>query len=281
MSELLLDQPESHPRPAARPLKGFLLASATLWQRELVRFFRQPSRIIGALGSPLLFWLLIGSGLGSSFRPSDAPVGTDVHYLQYFFPGTLLLIVMFTSIFASFSLIEDRKEGFLQAVLVSPASRGSIVLGKVLGGTTLALLQSLMFLCLAPLAGIPIHASTGFIVAGVVFLIAIALTSLGFLMAWPMDSVQGFHGIMNLILIPMWLLSGALFPSSGASGWIRVIMDLNPLSYGLNLLRHALSPQLSSPTVNLSLSLGVTIGFAVAAYALSWVILNRRKAQIR
>ncbi len=257
----------------------FFLSAATLWQRELVRFFRQPSRIIGALGTPLLFWVLIGSGLGSSFRPAGSE--TDVHYLQYFFPGTLLLIVMFTSIFSSFSLIEDRKEGFLQAVLVSPASRGSIVLGKVLGGTTLALLQALIFACLAPLAGIGIHSTTGFMVAAAVFPIALALTSLGFALAWPMDSMQGFHGIMNLLLMPMWLLSGALFPASGASGWVKVIMDANPLTYGLNLLRYALSPELVPAGTNMTVSVIVTAAFAVITYALSWMILCRKKNRIR
>lgn len=258
---------------------NFFLSAVTLWQRELVRFFRQPSRIIGALGTPLLFWVLIGSGLGSSFRPAGTE--TDVHYLQYFFPGTLLLIVMFTSIFSSFSLIEDRKEGFLQAVLVSPASRGSIVLGKVLGGTTLALLQALIFSCLAPLAGIGIYSTTGFMVAGAVFLIALALTSLGFALAWPMDSIQGFHGIMNLLLMPMWLLSGALFPASGASGWIRLIMELNPLTYGLNLLRYALSPELVPAGTNLTLSLIITAAFAAATYAISWIVLCRKKNRVR
>ena len=265
---------DSTPRPATATARHFLLASATLWQRELVRFVRQPSRVIGALGSPLLFWVLIGSGLGSSFRPGDMPTEASTHYLQYFFPGTLLLIVMFTSIFSSFSLIEDRKEGFLQAVLVSPASRGSIVLGKIFGGATLALLQALLFLCLAPVAGISIGPATGFIIAGVVLLIAISLTAIGFALAWPMESVQGFHGIMNLLLIPMWLLSGALFPASGASGWIRFIMQCNPLTYGLNLIRHALTPGYQPPQ-SIATSLTVTILFAIFAFAMSWIILIR------
>lgn len=260
-------------------LTRFILPAATLWQRELVRFVRQPSRIIGALGTPLLFWILIGSGLGSSFRPAETAAGVDVHYLQYFFPGTLLLIVMFTSIFSSFSLIEDRKEGFLQAVLVSPASRGSIVLGKILGGATLALLQGLIFTCLAPLAGIAIHAATGFLVAGAVFLIALSLTGMGFALAWPMDSIQGFHGIMNLLLMPMWLLSGALFPASGALPWVRVLMDANPLAYGLDLLCYALTPDVVPPGTNIIVSLAVTAAFAVTTYTLSWIIICHRKTR--
>src|SRR6202171_6134599 len=110
-------------------LRHFWLASFTLWQREIVRFFRQRSRVIGALGPPVLFWFLIGSGLGDSFKTQRALVTTDVNYLQYFFPGTVTLIVLFTAIFSTISIIEDRHEGFLQSVLVAPASRAALVFG--------------------------------------------------------------------------------------------------------------------------------------------------------
>ena len=122
----------------------FLLPTATLWQREIVRFYRQRNRIIGALLSPLVFWFVIGSGIGPSFRVGSAPNG--MRYLEYFYPGTLILIMLFTAIFSTISIIEDRREGFLQSVLVAPISPGSIVCGKILGGTTLALLQGLIFL---------------------------------------------------------------------------------------------------------------------------------------
>jgi ABC-2 type transport system permease protein len=281
-STATLDHP---PRSAAiQPATGitaFALASATLWQRELVRFFRQPSRVVGALGSPLLFWLLIGSGLGRSFRPTDAAsagsVTAGAHYLQYFFAGTLLLILLFTAIFSTISLIQDRREGFLQGVMVAPIPRGAIVMGKILGGTTLAVIQGLLFLALAPFAHIPIGPATGFLVAATSFLVAFALTGLGFLLAWPMESIQGFHAIMNLFLIPMWLLSGALFPASGASTWVRALMAINPLTYGLSLLRHALAPGIpSSPGVGLSLL--VTIAFAVVTFTISWVLASRKRS---
>jgi ABC-2 type transport system permease protein len=112
-------------------MSNFLLAMTSLWRREMVRFLRQRSRVVGALGSPLIFWLLIGSGVGSSFRLS----GSDMGYMEYFFPGTVVLILLFTSIFSTISIIEDRKEGFLQAVLVAPVPRSAFVLGKLLGGT--------------------------------------------------------------------------------------------------------------------------------------------------
>ena len=192
-----------------------LLSTLTLWRREVVRFLRQRSRVVGALGSPIVFWALIGMGLGTSFSPPGSTV--KVSYLEYFFPGTLVLILLFISIFSTISIIEDRREGFLQAVLVSPAPRYSIVLGKILGGTSLAWLQGMLFCLLAPLSGIHLTLA-GF--AGLVvitFLVAFGLTGLGFMIAWPMESTQGFHAIMNLFLIPMWLLSGALFPAVGAS----------------------------------------------------------------
>src|SRR5262249_4897626 len=131
--------------------RHFWLATFTLWEREIVRFLRQKSRIIGALAPPILFWFLIGSGLGDSFQlPGLSTGGTT--YLQYFFPGTVSLIVLFTAIFSTISIIEDRHEGFLQSVLVAPLSRLALVLGKILGGTTLALLQAIIFLLLAPTA---------------------------------------------------------------------------------------------------------------------------------
>jgi ABC-2 type transport system permease protein len=281
MEDVAINSAPAVRRRAGSGTTTFFLPAVTLWQRELVRFFRQPSRVIGALGTPLLFWVLIGSGLGTSFRESGGDSAQGGHYLEYFFPGMLLLIVMFTSIFASFSLIQDRQEGFLQAVLVSPASRGSIVLGKIAGGATIALLQALLVTCLAPLIGIPIHLATGFVVAGVVLLIALALTALGFALAWPMDSIQGFHGIMNLLLMPMWLLSGALFPASGASGWLRVIMEANPLTYGQNLLRWALAPESVPAGTNITLSFIITIAFAVVTYALSWIMICRRQTTAR
>ncbi len=262
-------------------MNRFLLASTTLWQRELVRFFRQRSRVIGALGPPILFWFLIGSGLGGSFRlatlPSEASV-SGANYLQYFFPGTIALIVLFTAIFSTISIIEDRHEGFLQSVLVSPASRGSLVLGKILGGTTLAFIQAVLFLCFCPLVGISIHPLAFLFLLSVLFLLSFGLTGLGFLLAWQLDSTQGFHAIMNLLLIPMWLLSGALFPIAGAPAWLRFVMRLNPLSYSVSALQrsfwvhgHPLSAGLLSP-------LGcvlVTALFGAATFTLSMWTASR------
>src|SRR5829696_6919158 len=134
---------------------GLLRPALSLAQRELVRFLRQRHRIIGALATPIVFWLLIGGGMGHSFR-AGGPGGGN--YLQYFFPGTVLMILLFTAIFSTISIIEDRREGFLQSVLVAPVPRMAIVLGKILGGTLLAFGQGLLFLLLAPLVGVKLTA---------------------------------------------------------------------------------------------------------------------------
>lgn len=236
-----------------------LLATGTLWRRELVRFFRQPSRIAGAAGSPLLFWILIGSGLSSSFR---LPGGSaDVDFLEYFFPGTVVLVLLFAAIFSTISVIEDRQQGFLQGVLVAPVPRAAVVAGKVLGGGTLAWLQALVFLALAPLSGIRLTLGSALAAAGVMALLAVGLTAIGFVFAWRVDSVQGFHAVMNLLLVPMWLLSGAFFPLTGAPGWLAALMRANPLTYGVTALRGALYGAAPAPAV------AVTAALALVAFA--------------
>lgn len=249
---------------------GLLLPSLSLCRREIVRFYRQRSRIIGVVGSPLLFWFFIGSGLGGSFRHPSSESGMS--YLEYFYPGTLVLIILFTSIFSTISIIEDRREGFLQSVLVAPVPRAGIALGKILGGTALALFQAVLLLAVTPFIGIPVSGLSLLLTAAILFLISFGLTGLGFIIAWQMDSSQGFHAIMNLFLIPLWLLSGALFPPSGAAGWLSKVMAFNPLSYGIAALRYGLylhSPTAPVDAAGFPLALGITIGFAVATFAAS------------
>jgi len=259
-------------RPMTPSSAGVILPAFTLWWREIVRFYRQPGRVIGVLASPLVFWLVLGSGFGNSLRSAG---GTQQQYLDYFYPGTLILIVLFTSIFTMMSVIEDRKEGFLLSVLVAPVPRTAIVLGKVLGGTTLSAVQGLIFLIFAPFAGVHLHPLQVLLVAVVVFLVSFSLTALGFAIAWPMDSSQAFHGIVNLFLIPLWLLSGALFPLNGASGWIRAIMHLNPLTYGVAALRWLLYPTQDNSFAVKS-AMATLVLFSLVMFALALLMANRR-----
>jgi ABC-2 type transport system permease protein len=229
-------QTTSTARPGGLGRAG--LAVYTLVWREIVRFFRQRNRLTGALGQPLLFLVLFGSGLGASFQPAGLPPGTS--YLTYFYPGILLLVVLFTAIFSTFGFIEDRRLGFLKGTLAAPLPRWVLVLGKICGGTLLALIQGILFLPVGYVAGIPFDPWALLATLGVLTLSAFALTALGFALAWRTESQQGFHAIMMLLFMPAWLLSGAFFPREGVPAWLGVVMDLNPLSYALTLLRHAL-----------------------------------------
>ena len=219
-------------------MQGVLLAISTIWWREIIRFYRQRSRLFSAIAQPLVFWFLIGSGLSASFQPSGEVDGLS--YIEYFYPGIVVLVLLFTSIFATISVVNDRREGFLQGVLVAPVPRWRLVLAQALGGTTLALLQGILLLLLAPMTGVRFSAVSLFLTLGVMALLAFGLTNLGLLIAWRMDSTQGFHAIMNLLLIPIWLLSGAFFPSTGVPGWLAWTMKLNPLTYGLAAFRQSL-----------------------------------------
>jgi ABC-2 type transport system permease protein len=240
---------------------------ATIWWREIIRFLRQRSRLVSAIGQPLIFWLLLGGGLNASFNPPGVTEGTS--YVEYFYPGIITLALLFTTIFATISIVQDRREGFLQGMLVAPVSRSVIVLGQALGGTTLALFQAVLLLFLAPIVGVPLSPLSVLLALGVMLALSLGLTNLGLMIAWRMDSTQGFHAIMNLILIPIWLLSGAFFPASGVPILLEWTMKLNPLTYGVAALRRCLyfnASIVSEEIPQLTLSLIVTGAFCVITY---------------
>ncbi len=258
--------------------------------RELVRFFRQRNRVIGSIGTPLVMWIIFGLGLDRSFSAGTSS-GAAPGFLHYYFPGSLVLILMFTAIFTSISIIEDRREGFLQSVLVSPVSRSSMVLGKVLGGAIIALIQALLFLSVALF--LDVSWSPGRFVALVALLFAAALmmTSLGFVFAWRMESTQGFHAIMNLVLMPMWLMSGSFFPvpalanSSVAQMAVHWCMRMNPLTYVVALVRELLYAQplgedywtASTSTNTIVVVVGLILFFATAV----WISRTRISGDMR
>jgi len=244
----------------------------TLGWRELRRFFRQRNRVFGALGQPIIFWLLFSEGLRSN----------ALNY-AHFFPGTLVMILLFTAIFATISIIEDRNEGFLQGVLVAPIPRWSMVLGKVFGGAAIAMLQGLLFLILGWATVKEISPSIAGALGAIVLMavVSIALTALGFLIAWRMDSTQGFHAVMSVFLLPMWLLSGAFFPSS-SSGWLGWIVAINPLTYGVAGLRRYLQEYGDAASAgaaglpSLTVCWLVSLAFAGVLLAAAWKIAGTR-----
>ena len=215
-------------------------------------------------------------------------------YQEYFLPGVAVLILLFTAIFSTISIIEDRREGFLQAVLVSPIPRASLVLGKVCGGTVLAVAQAILFLVigpalrfvgLAPHMGLALSPGDAAAVAAFLTLEAFALTALGYVMAWPLDSTQGYHALMSVILMPMWLLSGSFFPVP-PSGWLSWVMRLNPLTYGVIglqrfLFAHAYGPGQAEPAATAGLPsvatcVVVTSLFCAVCFAVAVWLTGRR-----
>jgi len=253
-----------------------LLPVYSLCLREIVRFVRQRSRLVGALGQPLLFWLLLGAGFKGSFRPAGEAAGVD--YLQYFYPGIIALTLLFTAIFATISVVEDRKTGFLQGVLAAPVPRWSIVAGQAAGSTALAVVQGSLLLLLAPVAGLRLTPAGALASVMVMILMAFSLSGLGLLLAWRLDSTQGFHAIMNLLLLPMWFLSGAFFPAAGAPAWLGWAMSINPMTYGMSALRHSLQVGTGQRAAQAATwpALGVLALFGALAF--SGAVLTARRA---
>ncbi|HUS39028.1 MAG: ABC transporter permease [Pirellulales bacterium] len=245
----------------------------TLAHRELVRFFRQRNRVVGALVQPILFWVLFGFGFRSSFHIVGAD-GQKVDSLEYLFPGMLALILLFTAIFTTMSIIEDRREGFLQSVLVSPLPRWAMVLGKVVGGALIAVGVGAVFLVLGLTIELPYSVPQLIAVIAFTWLVAFGLTSLGFIFAWRLDSTQGYHAIMSVVLFPMWLLSGAFFlPGEDWLGWL---IRANPFTYAVAGVRHLLYWQpTAEPTAadsnlpSLAVCLLVTLAFAGICFFLA------------
>jgi ABC-2 type transport system permease protein len=255
------------------------LAIGTLLWREIVRFLRERNRVFGALLQPILIWALFGAGLRASFRPPTP--GGPVAYEEYFFPGVVVMILLFTAIFSTVSLIEDRREGFLQAVLVAPVPRSALVLGKVLGGTVLAVGQGLVLMVLAPFAGLRLSLEMLGAAVPILLLIAFSLTALSFCIAWRMDSTQGFHAIMTVFLMPLWLLSGAPFPAEGVPAWLRALIACNPLTYGLAAFRRVLYPAGAGTVAGLPPlvpSLVVTVLFGAVCFGMALLLARRSGA---
>lgn len=244
-----------------------LQAAASLAHREVVRFLRQRSRVLGSLGQGLLFWILIGGGFQASFRPAGAPEGLG--YVEFVFPGVLAMVLLFSAVFATIAVVEDRHSGFLQGVLVAPVPRWGIVLGQALGSTVLAVGQAALLLPLAPLVGIPLGWSSALAALGVMILMGLSVSGLGLIIAWRLTTTQGFHAIMNLILFPLWWLSGALFPQEGLPAWMGWILRLNPLTYGMAALRRALYLADPAPVASLApmaTALLVTTAFCLLSF---------------
>lgn len=248
-----------------------LTATESVFRREIVRLVRQKTRVIGFLAMPVLFWAMLGFGVGSNFQAAG---GAD--YKAYFFPGALLMVLLFAAIFSTITIIEDRAAGFLQGQLASAAPRSALVLGKCLGSATAATVQAALVMALAPVAGLHFDPLMMLAALGVAFVVAFGLTTVGFCMAWPMESSAGYHALMNIILMPMWFLSGAVFPLTESTPWLlKAMMWANPLTYGQNALAGLLLGDQARPCLPIVPSLLIFVGFTAVAFA-GAVALARR-----
>lgn len=226
-----------------------------IWLREILRFWREKPRIITSMAQPAIWLFVMGQGMGSSFRGAG-----NINYSQFLFPGVLVMTLMFTAVFSGVSVAWDREFGFLREILVAPVSRISIVIGKAAAGSTTAVLQGLLVMLLAPVIGVSLNLTTILLTLAAMLLIAFALAAGGILVAARMDSMQGVQMIMNFIIMPMLFTSGALYPMDGLPAWLRAVALVNPLAYGVDLLKGIVIGMHSHP-----LALDVAISAILAA----------------
>lgn len=247
---------------------------AALSAREIIKFVRDRSRVLGAFIQPIAFWLLLGLGFAGTFQmPGETLAG--IGYMEYLFPGIIALVILFTAIFSTISVVEERQSGFLQATLIAPTRRTALVFGNALGGTLLATLQAILFLLALPLIGLAFTFSGVGMVILISVLTGLAFTALGFAIAWRIDSTRGFHAVMNLFLLPLWFLSGALFPLEGAATVLQWLIVINPVSYAVSGIRHGIYGLSGAPATLADplVCVLVTGGFAAVMIGLAvWTV---------
>ncbi|MDI3280129.1 MAG: ABC transporter permease [Bacillota bacterium] len=252
-------------------MKTFLRTVYVIWLREVKRFYRERSRILGMIGQPLLYLLVMGNGLSATFRlPVPAPGFT---YLEFMYPGIIGMSILFTAMFSSISIVWDREFGFLKEVLVAPVPRAAIAAGKALGGSTTAALQGAILLILAPLVGVKLGLWTVFQVLLIMVLLAFAVTSFGTFIAARMESVESFQMVMSFLIMPLFMLSGAFFPLRSAPAWMQGLMRLDPVLYGVDALRNVILADSPARSFAVQYALGYDLA-VLAGVAVVMILLG-------
>ncbi len=239
-----------------------------MWKREMIRFFRSKSRVIGSLGMPVFMLAILGTGLNAAI---NIP-GMEGNYVTFITPGILSMVLLFASVFAGVIVIVDRQFGFLKETLVAPVSRTSIVIGKALGGAAAAVLQGIIILGIAVLLGVNIALGNLLLAFLVMLLISFGFVALGIAIASVMEDMHGFQLIMNFMIMPMFFLSGALFPLDTAPEIVRVISHIDPLTYAVEALRYLL---IGSSLMPISVSVGVLVFFSAACTVVAAYLFGR------
>ncbi|MFQ5856466.1 MAG: ABC transporter permease [Anaerolineae bacterium] len=247
-----------------RNLKGFY----TIWYRDVLRFLRNRPRIVASLGQPLLFLFVFGGGLSPAMSGLG---GRQLDFTAFLFPGIIAMAVLFTAVFSAVSIVWDREFGFLKEVLVAPVSRTAVALGKVAGGSTVAMFQGAIILLLAPLIGVNLTPAQIAVLLALMLLTAATMTSLGVLIAARMRSMEGFQMMMNFVLMPMFFLSGAFFPLRGVPLWMEWLAKVDPMTYGVDSIRQvALRDSVPASVLDairlhpIAIDVGILAGFWLA-----------------
>ncbi len=270
-----------------RSIRADLRAVSIVWRRELIRFRSDRLRAVTSLVQPILFLFVLGTGL-SSLASHGLPSGVD--FKTFIYPGVLAMSVLFTAIFSAASIVWDREFGFLREMLVAPVSRWAIVVGKCLGGATVATFQGIIFLALAGVAHVPYNPVLLLTLVGELLLLSFTLTAFGVMMAARIKQIQAFMALTQLLVLPLFFLSGALYPLNGLPAWLTVLTRIDPLTYIVDPMRHAVFAHLSvSPLALAALSPGVTwdgwlvpVGLSVAMVAaMGFVMLAIAIAEFR
>jgi ABC-2 type transport system permease protein len=225
----------------------------TIWLREVKTFAREKFRVIAMIAQPLLYLLVLGNGINSGVTLN---ANGGINYLTFMYPGIIGMSILFTSIFSAVSIIWDREFGFLKEVLVAPVPRWAVSIGKTFGGASIAIVQATIMILMAPIIGISLSPAMIVEMWVLAFLIGVALTSLGIAIAARMASMQGFQMIMNFLVMPLYFLSGAMFPLSSAPSWMKALMVVDPLTYCVDGLRNII---FSNTTVTTGALVGRTI----------------------
>jgi ABC-2 type transport system permease protein len=250
----------AHFRPA-RARVSMLQAIYAIWYRDVLRFWRDRVRLWVSLVQPVLYLLVFGVGLSSAVGGSRGlPPG--VTYIQYMYPGVIGMAVLFTATFSAMSVVWDRELGFLREILVAPIDRTAVAIGKALGGTTQAMVQGFVILAFAPLAGVQLSLTGVLELVPLLFVLAFSLTCLGLAVASGLKSIQGFQMVINLLMMPMFFLSGAMFPLRGLPAWMAVLTRFDPVAYGMAPIRLAVLGNAGVPAAVLDRFTGITIAGA-------------------
>jgi len=245
-----------------------LEAVYTVWLREMIRYFRAKERIVGSIAMPL-FWLLIFGGSMSS----SVSLESGIDYRTFITPGILAMTLVFTSVFSGISVIWDRELGFMKEMLIAPVSRTSIMIGKALGSSTASLIQATIVLIISIILGVKISATSFLLLIPGMVLFALGMVGIGISIASVLKNMEGFHLIVNFLVMPMFFLSGALFPINNLPSWLKIITYINPMTYGVELFRYTIA---GVSTFNPMLSFGVISGFAILMIFLGGYLFSRR-----